>query len=198
MLTISRDEVESYLDARGLPRVVDPTNTSDRFVRNRVRLEVMAPLRKIAGEAGLHAAYRSALTLREDAHALGLFVEEIVERGVLSEEPAWYFPSGELSELGRAIAGQVLRHAARRVAPNHVVGQRGERGAVVHDRWHSRGQKLQRSGTEFASRRRSAQGNSHVGRGHQLLEEIGWLVPQDPHLRAESQFTSSSRDRGSG
>ncbi len=130
LLGSSRVEVEAYLVARGLPRCEDPTNTSMRFVRNRLRRNVMGALRETAGEAGLAPAYRSVLTLREDAHALGQLAEVVVNQGVETEERAWYFSVVALREMGRSAASQVLRHGARRVVPGHVLGQ-----AAVGEAW---------------------------------------------------------------
>ena len=47
----TRAEVLAYLRARGLPHLEDPTNATPRFLRNRVRAEVIPVLRSLAPHA---------------------------------------------------------------------------------------------------------------------------------------------------
>jgi tRNA(Ile)-lysidine synthase len=65
----SREEVLAYLAARGLPALEDPSNATGRFLRNRVRAEVMPALRRLA-PAAERALARAADLLRGDDRAL--------------------------------------------------------------------------------------------------------------------------------
>jgi tRNA(Ile)-lysidine synthase len=65
----SRAEVLAFLRAEGLPWLEDPTNRSPRFLRNRVRSEVM-PLLGRMGPGLERALARAADLLRDDERAL--------------------------------------------------------------------------------------------------------------------------------
>jgi tRNA(Ile)-lysidine synthase len=65
----SREEVLAHLREAGLPHLVDPTNATPRFLRNRVRAEVLPALRAIAPHAA-RALGRAADLLRDDERAL--------------------------------------------------------------------------------------------------------------------------------
>lgn len=65
----SRAEVMAYLRGEGLPFLEDPSNATPRFLRNRVRAEVLPALRKLAPTA-TRALARAADLLRDDERAL--------------------------------------------------------------------------------------------------------------------------------
>ena len=65
----SRAEVIAYLEERELPHIEDPTNAMPRFLRNRMRAEVLPVLRAIAPHVETALA-RAADLLREDDRAL--------------------------------------------------------------------------------------------------------------------------------
>ena len=65
----SRAEVEDHLRTRRLPHLVDPSNGTPRFLRNRVRSEALPVLRSLAPHAPLALA-RAADLLRDDERAL--------------------------------------------------------------------------------------------------------------------------------
>jgi len=65
----SRAEVVEHVRARGLPHLEDPSNATPRFLRNRVRAEVLPVLRALAPQAA-RAMARAADLLRDDERAL--------------------------------------------------------------------------------------------------------------------------------
>jgi tRNA(Ile)-lysidine synthase len=65
----TRAEVIAYVEARGLPHLEDPSNATPRFLRNRVRAEVLPVLRSLAPHAS-RALARAADLLRDDERAL--------------------------------------------------------------------------------------------------------------------------------
>ena len=65
----SRAEVMAYVRARGLPHLEDPSNATPRFLRNRLRAEVVPVLRSLAPHAS-RALARAADLLRDDERAL--------------------------------------------------------------------------------------------------------------------------------
>ena len=65
----TRAEVVEHVRARGLPHVEDPSNATPRFLRNRLRAEVLPVIRSLAPQAG-RAIARAADLLRDDERAL--------------------------------------------------------------------------------------------------------------------------------
>jgi len=76
----SRAEVIRYLRAEGLPFLEDPSNATPRFLRNRVRAEVLPALRKLAPTA-TRALARAADLLRDDERALAAEGRRLATKG---------------------------------------------------------------------------------------------------------------------
>jgi tRNA(Ile)-lysidine synthase len=100
----SRDEVLAFLRAEGLPWLEDPTNASARFLRNRVRAEVVPVLERLSPTLE-RALSRAADLLRDDERAL-----ERRARRALAAEGA----RAEVARL-RAEPVAVRRRAVRRL-----------------------------------------------------------------------------------
>jgi tRNA(Ile)-lysidine synthase len=111
LLSVTRDEVRSYLRARGLEWREDPSNADRRFARARVRHDLMDALRSI-GPAAERTIAETARQLREEAQVLDDAVDEAMD--VLGGGPAV-----SASELGR------LRPAVRRLALRRLAEQAG-------------------------------------------------------------------------
>lgn len=79
MLLVTREEVEAYLEERGIPHVEDSTNAGDDYSRNRVRHLVVPVLRGI-NPAFASAAGRAAALLRRDEEFLTSLAREFIER----------------------------------------------------------------------------------------------------------------------
>jgi tRNA(Ile)-lysidine synthase len=72
-IDVARAELRAYAAARGLEWVEDPTNRSRRFLRNRVRLDLLPAMRGVRSEIGeelLEVARRAASWRRELATAV--------------------------------------------------------------------------------------------------------------------------------
>jgi tRNA(Ile)-lysidine synthase len=80
LLWRSRAEVVGYLTDRGLAWREDPSNASARYLRNRVRAEVVPALVALAPAVEAHLA-RAAELLREDDRALERIAARIAPRG---------------------------------------------------------------------------------------------------------------------
>jgi tRNA(Ile)-lysidine synthase len=87
LLDRSRREVIAYLADRSLAWREDPSNASPRYLRNRVRAEVLPALVALAPSAEAHLA-RAAELLREDDRALERISARIVPRGATEVEVA--------------------------------------------------------------------------------------------------------------
>ncbi|HSB20880.1 MAG TPA: tRNA lysidine(34) synthetase TilS [Anaeromyxobacteraceae bacterium] len=97
----SRAEVLAYLRGRGLPFLEDPSNAAPRYLRNRVRREVMPVLSALAPSAE-EALARAADLLREDERAL-----EADARRLLEGAPA--APRAALAAAPEAVRRRVVR-----------------------------------------------------------------------------------------
>lgn len=54
LLSISREEIENYVEGIGLPYVEDITNSSDDYARNKIRLNVIPELEKVNSRVSEH------------------------------------------------------------------------------------------------------------------------------------------------
>jgi len=69
LLDRTRAEVEAFVASSGLRHVEDPSNATPRFLRNRVRSELVPVLRALAPQ-GVRSIARTADLLRDDERAL--------------------------------------------------------------------------------------------------------------------------------
>jgi tRNA(Ile)-lysidine synthase len=76
----TRAEVEAHVLERGLPHLDDPSNATPRYLRNRVRAEVLPVLRSLAPQAA-RALARAADLLRDDERALAAGGRRIAKDG---------------------------------------------------------------------------------------------------------------------
>ena len=67
LLHVTSAEVQAWVDARGLAFREDPTNRSPRFLRNRIRSELMPVLEQLRPGATSAAAAAAAWLREEDA-----------------------------------------------------------------------------------------------------------------------------------
>jgi len=78
LLGLRRSETRGLCAALGLPWFEDPTNTSPRFVRNRIRHEVLPLLGAVAERDVVPLLARSAALLGDDDALLDAMAEEVV------------------------------------------------------------------------------------------------------------------------
>ena len=105
MLDVTRDEVEAYLAANGIPHAEDPTNASDAYARNRIRRHVMPALRSVNEAFALHTV-RTAALLREDEAFLASLAAEFLQRQGTAPEIA------ALRNLARPVRARVFQQLA--------------------------------------------------------------------------------------
>ncbi len=139
----TRSEVEAHVRARGLPHLEDPSNATPRFLRNRVRAEVLPVLRSLAPQAA-RALARAADLLRDDERALAAGGRRIAKGGTvriadLRDEPVavrrrvvrelWRRTSGSRRDLDARQVESVLALLDRR-RPARVPLARGFEAVV--------------------------------------------------------------------
>ena len=107
LLDVTREEVRSYLRARGLEWREDPSNADRRFARARVRHDLLEALRTV-GPAAERTIAETARQLREEAEVLDAAVSEAIEE--LGGGPAVSLAA--LREKPPALRRLVLRRLA--------------------------------------------------------------------------------------
>ena len=132
LLEVRRAELEPELLRAGLKWLEDPTNADRRFLRNRLRHEVLP---RLGGEGTdvVGALNRVARAARETVDALGALAERELDRLACGEPGALTLPRGALAALPPALGAEVLRQAARRLGarrPLRAWGYRALRRAL--------------------------------------------------------------------
>jgi tRNA(Ile)-lysidine synthase len=117
LLEVTREEVRSYLRARGLDWREDPSNADRRFARARVRHDLLEALRTV-GPAPERTIAETARQLREEAEVLDAAVSEAIEE--LGGGPAVSLAA--LREKPPALRRLVLRRlAGDRPVPDSIL-----------------------------------------------------------------------------
>ncbi len=109
MLTVTRQEVESFLAEYHVPHITDSSNDTDAYLRNRLRHHVM-PLLKQENPQLAQNLSAMAMRLREDEAALAQPAENAVER-LRQLDPA---------RRGRAIAALLEQFGVREPEAAHI------------------------------------------------------------------------------
>lgn len=130
LLAVDRAATAAYCDARGLPTADDPSNSSDRFARNRVRHGLVGALREIHPAAESNVV-ETARILRDEAEVLDGLVS-----GLLDGEGAQLtVPLARLREqspaLRRLAVQRMADEAVGRLAPG--VARRSEEIVALSD-----------------------------------------------------------------
>ena len=113
LIETSRREVLAYAESHGVPFVVDASNLSGRYLRNRIRLKLLPTLAGYNPRV-VEALARAALILREEDAYLSTLAEEALSSLLKGEEAALPIPA--LEGLHPALRRRVLREAFLRVS----------------------------------------------------------------------------------
>ncbi len=112
LLCLGRQETADYCQSQGLDPVDDPTNVSPRFLRNRVRVELLPLLRQYNPQID-SALLRTAETARADLAVLeGMASDALVNDG---GGQAVILSRSRLKELPEGLQRHALRLAVRRL-----------------------------------------------------------------------------------
>ncbi len=119
LLGVTKDRLLTYCQANGLSYVTDSTNTDTEYTRNKIRAEVIPPLRAINPAAAEHAAHL-ADSLRVDALCLesmaNWFLEEMrdgyaIECEKLNGSPAAIVNRALLALFRECAEGKTLEYS---------------------------------------------------------------------------------------
>jgi len=126
LIEVHRAALEAELQRAAIPWVEDPTNRDPKFLRNRIRNELL-PLLADSYNPGIAAALtRVSALARDTVTALDRAAAVELERLATFEAGAVTLPLGPLRALPRQIAAEVLREAAERL------GSRAQLRAWAH------------------------------------------------------------------
>jgi tRNA(Ile)-lysidine synthase len=115
LITVRRAALVALLEEAGIGWIEDPSNADLKFVRNRIRHEVL-PVLAAAHDADVVAALTSvAGRAREAAEALERMATHELERLVREDAGAMILPREPLVALPPAVATEVLRQTAARL-----------------------------------------------------------------------------------
>src|SRR5262249_42436080 len=127
LLDSRRADLLAHLTARGLPWIDDPSNRDPRFLRNRLRHEVLPALATVAGPRVTQALCRSAALSRALVDDLDQRAHAEVERLGRPECCGIVFAVSELRALSGEMAAAVLLAAAARLGDGRPPRRPGHR-----------------------------------------------------------------------
>ena len=114
LIETRRLSIVEMLRAAGHAWIDDPSNLDPRFLRNRIRHEVMPALARVAPDV-VDALTRTARLARETLQALESAAAVELARHATDGDGDVTLPLSELRVLPRPVAAEVLRQAAARV-----------------------------------------------------------------------------------
>jgi tRNA(Ile)-lysidine synthase len=117
LLAVSRQTIDAYCQAAGLQPLVDPTNQDRRFLRNRLRAELLPQMRQYNPQVDRHLQDLATIAAAEVA-----FLEAAAESawsGILAAAgPGWLaLHRAAWQALPLTLRRRSLREAVRRLAP---------------------------------------------------------------------------------
>lgn len=116
MLDIRKDSAESWLRGRKIPFRRDPSNRSTRYLRNRLRLELLPLLLKDYNPRLVERLCELSSQLRIDGDFLDDAAGEVLSGGRVRGNSV-FFPADLLSRTHRAVLARVLLSSMREILP---------------------------------------------------------------------------------
>jgi tRNA(Ile)-lysidine synthase len=115
LVGIARPDLQGWLAAEGIPFREDPSNLDRRFLRNRIRTELLPELeRRYEPRVVAHLA-RLAEIVREEDELLGAFVRELADEFILRKGEDTFLDLRALPLLLPGLARRVAREYLRQV-----------------------------------------------------------------------------------
>ena len=127
LLDVHRPDVEAHLRARGIGWLEDPSNRDPRFLRNRIRHEVLPFLERTVDPGIAAGLARSAALVRRLVDDLERAAALELGRLGRASGAGWVFTVDDLGALPREVAAETLRQAARGLGHSGTMRGAGER-----------------------------------------------------------------------
>ena len=128
LIETRRADLVAALEAAGLSWIEDPSNRDPRFLRNRIRHELLPLLHASYGTDVVATLDRLARRCRETVDAIERVARRELDRLAVTAEDAVVLPHAVLAELPPQVSAEVLRLAAARLgsrAPLRAWAHRG-------------------------------------------------------------------------
>jgi len=127
LIEITRGQIKSYLELKGLPHMTDSSNLQACYLRNKIRLELLPRLREYQPRI-VELLGRTADIMRNDEFWLATMAEEWVERWAETRgDGEIRIPLSSFAMLADALKNRVIRYAIkktggslRRVSLRHI------------------------------------------------------------------------------
>ncbi len=127
LINLTRDEVISYTESRGLKYVTDSSNYETHFLRNRIRLEVLPQLKEIQPQV-IELMGQTAEIMKRDDEWMEAEATAWVEKSAeISKKFRVRIPLSLFKQLPEALKFRIIRHALkisggtlRRVTLQHI------------------------------------------------------------------------------
>lgn len=111
LLTVTRSEIEQYLNENGVPHREDSSNSEDTYARNRIRHHVMPVMKSINPAFSEIVLSSTTLFRRDESFLFSLaekFTDEYFSSGLISRRELLSLPKAVSSRVIRAICGDAL------------------------------------------------------------------------------------------
>ena len=134
LIDLRRAALRDMLTAAGLAWVEDPTNRDPKFLRNRIRHELLPLLAAAYSTDVVESLARVARVARETVDALDRAATLELDRLAVANPNALILPRSALAALPTSVAAEVLRQAAARFgsrAPLRAWAHRGLRRVLA-------------------------------------------------------------------
>lgn len=109
LIQIEREEIEPYLKKKKMPSRIDETNFDRRFLRNRIRLDLIPNIRKNFEPQIVSQLGRVASIVREEHTFLEKMGKEKAQRAILRKSNQHLLDWKLLSSLPKALARRVVQ-----------------------------------------------------------------------------------------
>jgi len=118
--SVTRSDIETYAQKNEIQWREDETNIDGRFLRNRVRHEVMPVLKQVFGENFVMAVHRSSQLMNESWEAMESLIQPTVDSFMDSKEESLQgcisIPTSELESMHPSMVNEILRRTTRGLA----------------------------------------------------------------------------------
>jgi len=121
LLAVRKAQLIAYAQARGLSWREDPSNRDRRFLRNRIRWELL-PLLETITPAAVRKLCQTATLLAQARQGIAQLLEPLLQQAALAE-PGFYFSEEQLGRLPEFLRLQLYRLALQRLGQTYSPGQ---------------------------------------------------------------------------
>ncbi len=115
LIEIKRDQILAFLQKKGIPFREDETNLDRRYLRNRIRHELLPLLEASYQPRAVERLSRLSALLREEEELLDEFVRALAEPFISGDETKAVLDAGMLALLPPSLARRVTREFLRRL-----------------------------------------------------------------------------------